>query len=60
MKQTAREFERFDAGVRKILTVSREELKRREEEWKRQRAGEKPRGRRPKTSDAARVSSGKD
>lgn len=32
------ELTRFDATVRKVLSVSREELKRREEEWKRQRA----------------------
>jgi hypothetical protein len=31
------EAENFDAGVRKILSVSRDELKRREEQWKRQR-----------------------
>ena len=41
------EAERFDATVRKVLSVSREELNRREEEWKRQRANEKPRGRKP-------------
>ena len=35
---SSREFEQFDATVRKILSVSREELKRREDEWKRQRA----------------------
>lgn len=29
------EAQKFDAGVRKILSVSRGELKRREEEWKR-------------------------
>jgi hypothetical protein len=31
------EFSKFDSAMRKILTVSREELKRREEEWKRLR-----------------------
>ena len=31
------EFEKFDATVRKVLSVSHEELKRREAEWKRQR-----------------------
>lgn len=47
-----REFERFDATVRKVLSVSHEELKRREAEWKRQRAKKK----RAKTSPASRVS----
>jgi len=56
----ASEFKKFDATVRKVLSVSREELKRREEEWKRQRAGQKPRGRRPKTSDASPVSTAMD
>lgn len=54
MKNT--EFEKFDAGVRKILSVSHEELKRREEQWKRNRAKKK----RAKTSPASRVSGGKD
>jgi hypothetical protein len=49
------ESECFDATVRKVLSISREELKRREEEWKRQRAGQKPRGRRPKTSTVSLV-----
>jgi hypothetical protein len=56
----ATEFTKFDAVVRKVLSVSREELKRREEDWKHQRANQKPRGRRPKTADASRVSTGKD
>ena len=37
MKNTG-EFERFDAGMRTVLTVSREELKKREAEWKKERA----------------------
>jgi hypothetical protein len=36
MKET--EFEKFDAVMRKILTVSKDELKKREKEWKRKRA----------------------
>lgn len=32
------EAQKFDAGVRKILSVSHDELKRREEQWKRERA----------------------
>jgi predicted phage gp36 major capsid-like protein len=47
--------EKFDAGVRKILSVSREELKRREEEWKRNQADKK----RAKASPASRASSDK-
>jgi hypothetical protein len=37
MKQP-KEFERFDAGMKVVLSVSREELKRREAEWKQERA----------------------
>ena len=35
------EFERFDNAVRKLLTVSKEELLKREAEWKRKRAQKK-------------------
>ena len=35
MKET--EFSKFDATVRKVLSVSHDELVRREKEWKRQR-----------------------
>jgi hypothetical protein len=45
------EFEKFDATVRKVLLVSREELKRREEEWKRRHAGRKA-GRKRKPAPA--------
>ena len=41
------EFDKFDAGVRKILSVSREELKRREEQWRQENP---KRERKPKTS----------
>lgn len=50
-----REFEKFDNTVRKILSVSREELQRREREWKRNRKKEK----RAKTSPASRASNEK-
>ena len=47
----SKESKRFDHAVRKILSVSREELKRREEEWKRQhrerKAGRKAKSREP-------------
>ncbi len=42
----------FDEGVRKILSVSHDELKRREEQWRRERAAKK----RAKTSPASRAS----
>lgn len=35
------EFEKFDAAMRKILSVSHEELKRRENKWRRQRRARK-------------------
>ena len=59
--KTARglEFDCFDATVRKVLSVSRDELKRREEEWKRRHAGRKA-GRKPSTSVSSRASTVKD
>jgi hypothetical protein len=50
------EFEKFDDTMRKILSVSHDELKRREEKWKRDRAKKK----RARTSPASRASNGKD
>jgi hypothetical protein len=49
------EATKFDATVRKVLSVSHEELVRREKEWKRKRAAKK----RAKTSPASRVSDSK-
>jgi hypothetical protein len=49
------EFQKFDATVRKVLAVSRDELKRREKAWKRKRAAKK----RAKTSPASRASAAK-
>jgi hypothetical protein len=49
------EFENFDSTVRKILSVSHEELQRREKEWKRNRAKKK----RAKASPASRASNDK-
>ena len=46
------ESEKFDTVVRKILSVSREELQKREKEWKRKQARKK----RAKVSPASRVS----
>jgi hypothetical protein len=50
------EFQKFDATMQKILSVSHDELKRREEKWKRDRAKKK----RAKTSRVSRASSDKD
>lgn len=50
------DFEKFDTTVRKVLSVSHEELQRRDREWRRKRAKKK----RAKASPASRVSSGKD
>jgi hypothetical protein len=44
------EASKFDAGVRKILSVSHDEVKRREEQWKQERAGKVKPGPKPKTS----------
>jgi hypothetical protein len=50
------EFSKFDAVMRKVLSISHAELVKREKEWKRQRARQK----RAKTSPASRASGGKD
>jgi hypothetical protein len=50
------EAQKFDGVVRKILSVSHEELQRREREWKRKRARKK----RAKTLPASRASNDKD
>jgi ribosomal protein L29 len=47
------EFEKFDQGMRQVLSVSREELKRREEEWKKEQAEKRA----TKASSPAPVSS---
>jgi hypothetical protein len=46
----SREFNRFDKVVRKIMSVSHEELKRREAEYQRERATHPKRGPKPKQS----------
>jgi hypothetical protein len=46
------EAQKFDAGVRKILSVSRDEIIKRDEEWHRKRAQKK----RARTSPASRAS----
>ena len=50
-----KEFDNFDALMGKVLSVSHEELKRREEEWREEHP--KPqRKRKPKTSASGRAS----
>jgi len=49
------DFDKFDATVRKVLSVSHDELQKREKEWKRKRARKK----RAKTSPASRASGSK-
>ncbi len=46
------ESEKFDAVVRKLLSVSHEEIQRRDKEWRHKRA----QGKRAKTSAASRAS----
>jgi hypothetical protein len=41
MKTSSSESERFDIVVRKMLSVSREEIQRRDEEWHKQREKKK-------------------
>jgi hypothetical protein len=49
------EAEKFDMVVRTMLSVSHEDIKKREKEWKRRRAQKK----RAKTSRASRASASK-
>jgi hypothetical protein len=49
------ELEKFNATLRKVLSVPREELLRREKEWKRKQARKK----RDRTSPASRASTAK-
>ena len=50
------EAEKFDTVVRRLLSVSHEEIQKRDKEWRRKRARKK----RAKTSPASRASNGKD
>jgi hypothetical protein len=49
------EAEKFDVVVRRLLSVSHEEIQKRDKEWHRKRAQKK----RTKTSPASRASNGK-
>ncbi len=55
MARSPSESEKFDAVVRKLLSVSHEEIKKRDEEWRRKRAQKK----RVQTSPASRASGSK-
>jgi hypothetical protein len=55
MTKTSSDFEKFDNTVRKVLSVSHDELVRREKEWKRKRA----RTKQARASPASRASSAK-
>lgn len=49
--KTTTDFSKFNRSVERILSISSEELKRREEEWKKQRKVEKLKGtNEPKTN----------
>jgi hypothetical protein len=48
------EFSKFDAVMRKVLTVSHEELKRREKQWKRNRAKKRDKTRASRAAGASR------
>jgi len=41
MKSEPSEFQKFDAAMQKVLSVSHEELQRREAKWKRERKRKK-------------------
>ena len=55
--ETSAEFTKFDATVRQVLSISKEELQRREAEYKAERAGKPKRGPRPKASVSGHASS---
>lgn len=56
--KTNNEFERFDALVRKVFSVPRAEILKREEQYKHRRKLAKKK--RARTAPASRASSGKD
>ena len=51
------EYEKFNSAMKQIMSVSHDELKRREEEWKRDKQARKKRA---KTLPASRASRAKD
>jgi U3 small nucleolar ribonucleoprotein component len=55
MTKANEESEKFDTVVRRLLSVSHEEIQKRDKEWRRKRAQKK----RAKTSPASRASDSK-
>jgi hypothetical protein len=55
MERSSSEADKFDTVVRRLLSVSHEEIKKRDKEWHRKRAQKK----RAKTSPASPASNGK-
>jgi len=55
MEHSSSEADKFDAVVRRLLSVSHEEIQKRDKEWRRKRAQKK----RAKTSPASRASGSK-
>jgi hypothetical protein len=55
MEQSRSEAEKFDVVIRRMLSVSHEEIQKRDQEWRRKRARKK----RAKTSPASRASRSK-
>jgi len=53
------EYANFENALKTVLSVPREEMKRREDEYQKERAAQKKK-KRPKTSDASRASRDKD
>jgi hypothetical protein len=56
--KTSNEYAAFENVLKAVLSVPRDEIKRREDEYQRERAQKKKK--RPKTSGASRASSDKD
>jgi hypothetical protein len=58
--KTTREQSRFDAALRQVLSVSKEELLRREKQYQDERAGKPKRGPKPRPSALGHASGDKD
>jgi hypothetical protein len=53
----AQKYKQFQSGLRQVLTVSKEELQRREKQYQDERAGKPKRGPKPHSSASDHVSS---
>ena len=58
-RKTSDEYSAFENVLKTVISVPRDEMKRREDEYQRERASQKKK-KRPKTSDASRASNDKD